>query len=373
MTSHIRNVFRKSVLALAVLSLSAASAAAEVRERVRIPVGRSEIITSTELVRTVAIAEPKIADAAVGSERTVIVNGKDLGVTTLVMYSEGGRFTVYDIDVYKPGSDQQVLLQVRVAEANDLARKELGFDLLGSGVIDARKGQTLAGAFYTTKVTEPRNPLAIGPATDGFASFNWPGNSAFQATWRMLEESGDLRSLANPNLVASSGHKAMFLAGGEFPVPISSGGTVEDGGGAAVTVEWKEFGVKVEFTPTVQEDGSIMIDVAPEVSQLDFSNGVEINGFRLPALVTRKSGTMVRLNPGEHLVIGGLKQTDTVEIERHVPILGKIPLLGFFFRNTQTESTERELLIVVSPEMMNQGMNQLPALPSDRDPESEQK
>ena len=121
----------------------------------------------------------------------------------------------------------------------------------------------------------------------------------------MLEESGDLHSLANPTLVAASGQKASFLAGGEFPVPISSGGSIgENGGGAAVTVEWKEFGVKVDFTPTVGEDGSITLEVSPEVSQLDFSNGIEINGFKIPALVTRKTATTVRLNPGEHLVIG---------------------------------------------------------------------
>ncbi len=364
MNVQVLKAIRNLTLVLGVVLVGAGSVAAEVHERVRVPVGRSEIVPSTELVRTVAIAEPKIADAAVGSERTVIVNGKALGITTLVVYAEGGRFTVYDIEVYKPGADKQVMLHVRVAEANANARRELGFDLLGSGVVNSKRGGTITGAFYTTKVAQPSNPLGIAGNTDGFVSFNRPGNSLLQSTWRMLEESGDLRSLANPTLVAASGQKASFLAGGEFPVPISNGGSIgENGGGAAVMVEWKEFGVKVDFTPTVGEDGSITLEVEPEVSQLDFSNGIEINGFRIPSLVTRKTGTTVRLNPGEHLVIGGLKQTEKVKTLRRVPVLGKIPLVGFFFSNTQIEKIERELLIVVSPEMLVEASDRLPELP----------
>src|SRR6185503_14610574 len=118
-----------------------------------------------------------------------------------------------------------------------------------------------------------------------------------------------------------------------------------------VTIEWKEFGVKVEFTPHVEADGSITLEVAPEVSQLDFTNPLTLSGFNIPIFITRKTSTTVHMNPGEHLVIGGLKQTDRNKTVKKVPILGDIPLVGFFFSTTKTEKVDRELLVVVSPEM----------------------
>jgi pilus assembly protein CpaC len=124
--------------------------------------------------------------------------------------------------------------------------------------------------------------------------------------------------------------------------------------------------VKVDFMPTVQDDGSIILEVMPEVSQLNFAQGIEINGFRIPSLTSRKTGTTVRLDPGQHLVIGGLKQTENVKTMRRVPVLGQIPLLGLFFSHTSTEKVERDLLLVVSPEMINGGSRQLPQLPPDK-------
>jgi pilus assembly protein CpaC len=355
---------RCAVGAAAALLVLAVAVRADVHEKIRIPVGRGEVVSVADDVRTVAIAEPKIADAAVGSARTVVVTAKAPGTTTLVIYSEGARFKVYDVEVYVPNGSKQVALHVRVAEVNNTAKRELGFDWLGQGTNS--DGNFLQGGLYTTKVSSPSIPLEVGPATDGFLHGEFPDRKWFLETqWKALEETGDLRTLANSTLMARSGEKASFLSGGEIPIPIASG-TAVAGGAVTVTIEWKEFGVKLNFTPTVEEDNSITLKVAPEVSQIDFSSPLRISGFVVPTLISRKASTTVNLNGGEHLVIGGLKQVDKVKVIKRVPVLGHIPVLGFFFTNKRTENVERDLLVVVSPELVEAAASTLPALPTDR-------
>jgi len=350
---------------VAALVGSVAMAWAEVHDRIRIPVGRGEVVTSNDEVRTVAIAEPKIADAAVGSAKTVVVNGKSPGITTLVVYNEGARFKVYDIEVYTPNGDKQVALHVRIAEVNDNAARELGFDYYGDGF--TKEGNFLTGGLLTSKIspyTDSPPGLTVGPATDGFFGFTHNLRKfRFETAWKALETTGDLRTLATPTLVTRSGQAASFLAGGELAIPIAS---AAQAGQTNVTIEWKEFGVKVDFTPTVEEDNSITLKVAPELSQIDFSNPLRLTGFTVPSLITRKASTVVNLKPGEHLAIGGLKQTEKTKVVKRIPVLGYIPLLGFFFTNTRTEQTTRDLLVVVSPEMVEQASSTVPPLPTDR-------
>ncbi|HTM58615.1 MAG TPA: pilus assembly protein N-terminal domain-containing protein [Candidatus Udaeobacter sp.] len=369
------NALKLGALAVVALTMSAGWAVAADRDRIRIPVGRGEVVPSTEDVRTVAIAEPKVADAAVGSPRTVFVNAKAPGTTTLVVYTEGGHFKVYDVDVFEPNSEKQVMLNVHVSELNATAKRELGLDLLANGQNNVRwLDGALSGGLFTTKVEPPTVPLSIGQSTDGFIGYTRnDGRFAGSTTWRALEEKGDIRTLANPTLLASSGQKASFLDGGQFPVPVSTASTASGGGGtgtvivnsAGVTIEWKDFGVKVDFTPVVMDDGSIFLTVAPEVSRLDFTNPVSIGGFRVPIIISRKASTNVHLMPGENLVIGGLKQTDNEKSRKRVPILGEIPILGWFFTTTLTSKVEHELLIVVSPEMLT-ASNHMPPMPTDR-------
>ena len=335
--------------------------AAEARQRLRIPVGRAEVVSYGEDVRTVAIAEPKIANAAVGSARTVVVNAKSPGITTLVIYGEGARFATYDVEVVVPNGHEQVKLAVRVAEADSSASRELGLDLLGAVQSPIFDG-TVSGGLFTTKVSSPSVPLTIGPATDGFVSFD-RGGASIQTIFRALQENGSLRVLANPTLVARSGEKASFHAGGEFPIPIASSVGSAGGGAVTVTIEWKQFGIRVDFTPTVEEDSTVTLLVATEVSQLDFNNSLTLSGFNVPSVVVRRTATTVNLGSGEHLVIGGLKQQDRVKTVRRVAILGSIPGLGGLFRHTDTSMTERELLIVVSPDVLTGALSALPALP----------
>ncbi|MFI5371382.1 MAG: type II and III secretion system protein family protein [Candidatus Eisenbacteria bacterium] len=329
-------------------------------ERIRLAVGRGEVIISNDDVRTVAIAEPKIADAAVGSQRSVVVNAKSPGITTLVVYNEGARYKIYDIEVYVPNSDKQVALHSTLAEVSDEARHQLGFDWVG-GVTSTTPwlDGTATGGLFPLKATSDTR--------DGFITYvRTKGDMNLSVQWQALKQNGDLRELANPTLVARSGGQASFLAGGEFPVPIATGGGATVGAVVpqTVTIEWKQFGVRLEFTPTIMENGSILMDISTEVSALNFNTSVKVSGFDLPSIDTRKAKTQVVLQPNEYLVMGGLKQTESVRVVKKVPILGEIPLLGFFFSSSNTQKTEKDLLVVVSPEIVSSA-NAMPALPTD--------
>lgn len=366
---RMQSAMRTSVWAAVALVAVTVTARAEVHEKIRIPLGRAEVVVSTDDVRTVAIAEPRIADAAVGSAKTVVVNGKSPGTTTLVVYNESARFKVYDVDVFVPNGSKQVALHVRLAEVNNSFSREVGFDWFGQGTGGASGiDGLLSGGLYTTKVATPTIPLLIPPeagsASDGLLHYEHTGGNWFLETrWKALEQNGNLRTLANSTLMARSGEKASFLSGGELAIPISSGSV---GGGSAVTIEWKEYGVRLNFTPTVEEDNSITLKVAPEVSQIDFSNPLRLSGFVVPSLISRKASTTVNMNAGEHLIIGGLKQSDKVKVVKRIPVLGRIPLLGILFTNTRTETVDHDLLVVVSPELVEGASSSLPALPTDR-------
>src|SRR5262245_22446226 len=190
-----KSAMRSCVAVAIALSAVASLAAAQARDKIRIPVGRAEVVSSTEDVRTVAIAEPKIADAAVGSSKTVVVNAKAPGVTTLVVYNEGARFKVYDVEVYVPNGDKQVALHVRIAEVDDEAGRELGFDYFGNG--ETADGNQVVGGLLTTKIspyTDDPPGLTVGPATDGFFGFAHNLRKfRFETTWKALETTGDLR------------------------------------------------------------------------------------------------------------------------------------------------------------------------------------
>jgi pilus assembly protein CpaC len=358
-SSNLRDAMRGAAVALLLmLVLAAVALSAETHEKIRIAVGHSAVVTSSEDVRTVAIAEPDIADAAVGSARTVLLTAKAEGSTNLVVYDAAGRYRIYDVEVYVPNGQLQVLLHCTVAELTENAIRELGVDLFGETTQDGHFNGTIGGGLYTSKVEIPTSPLFPGSHTDGIASFTRSdGLLKLQAQWKALEETGDIRLLASPSLLAKSGEKATFLSGGEYPYQVVSG----SGLGATVTIVFKEYGVRLEFTPIVQEDGSIRLKVAPEVSEPDYTRSI----FGVPPLNSRKASTTVTLNAGEYLVIGGLKDTRSNKVTRKVPILGHIPLLGALFTYQRKESNNKELMVLVSPEII-QPASGVPALPTDK-------
>ena len=353
-----RLVFVAAFLTLPATGLHAADAPA----RVRIPMSRSQVVSFAQDLRTVAIADPRIADAAVGSGHTVIVTAKSPGITSLVLYAMNGEYVIHEIEVYVPHASEQVMLHVRVAEVTEEAKRALGVDWYGKG--SRHNIGTIEGGLFTAKVADPTEPLSVGSRTDGILSYANPGASLFlQTSWRALEEQGQIRTLASPSLLARSGEKAEFLAGGEIPVPIATSAGIV--GASSVTVQWKPFGVGVTFTPRILDSGLIQLSVEPEVSQLDYANAVTLAGYTVPSLISRRASTTVELASGEHLVIGGLRQTERTKRVTRIPGLGRIPLLGALFSTTAIDSVKRELMLVVSPEIVTRADDHLPTLPTD--------
>jgi len=161
-----------------------------------------------------------------------------------------------------------------------------------------------------------------------------------------LEGNGLARVLAKPTLVAHTGQSASFLAGGEIPIPVPSSASNN------ISIQYKEFGVKLQLTPTILSDERIALKVAPEASDLDYSNGVTISGITVPALRTRRADTMVELADGESFVIGGLVSRNTMSSVSKVPLLGDLPILGAFFKNLNYTQDETELVIIVTPRLV---------------------
>lgn len=351
-----RAAIRGVMLALILVWVTAGTAVASDVTQTGIPitvtVGQSIVLEMEHEVSTVSIADPKVADAAVGSAKSVVVNGKGMGTTSLVVWEEGGTHTLYRVIASDPNHRTQVLLQCKVAELNEKRLKEFGMDWIGTGLSDKALEGTISGGLFITKVETPANPLLLGPTTDAFITYRRnSGTASFLSTLRAMEEKGVARTLASPNLVALSGDSASFLAGGEFPVPIARSA---DESGITITIEWKEFGVKLRFVPTVLDSNRIRLYVAPEVSAPDLSRAVLLNGYVVPGILTRRITTTVEMGDGDVLVIGGVKQTEVTKRVKKFPLLGDVPLLNLLFKHTSTESLDRNLVIVVSPQVVRQ-------------------
>ena len=177
---------------------------------------------------------------------------------------------------------------------------------------------------------------------------------------KALQQKGYFQSLAEPNLIAFNGQKASFLAGGEFPVPIVQGGS---GATNAVTIQWKEFGVRLTFTPTIAGD-TIRLKVRPEVSSLDYNNGITLSGFRIPALISRWAETDVELRDGQSFAIAGLLHNTAQEDGSKVPILGSIPIIGNLFKSKSERKEQTELMVLITPQLVRPlDPDEVPALP----------
>jgi pilus assembly protein CpaC len=245
------------------------------------------------------------------------------------------------INLMSVGSPQQVLLEVRFSEMQRGTVKALG---INSFSFSNSNGAGL--------IASP------GVGTGNFTAAFGFGGISFRID--ALEQQGLIRTLAQPNLIALSGETANFLAGGEFPVPT---GVTNNG---QVSIEFKQFGVSLSFTPTVLEDGLINLLVAPEVSQLDPTSGIDVQGLRIPGLKTRRAKTMLELRDGESMALAGLIGTDFSDTVAGVPLLGKIPILGTLFRSTKFNNNETELVIVVTPRIIRPVPAGALAVPTDR-------
>lgn len=254
---------------------------------------------------------------------------------------------------------QQVMLEVRFSEVSRSASKALGLNTsIAGNKFRIVTGDSLISSLSATDLLPPGTLGLIGqsPAgtfASGLLSFT-PGSISLDFLFDALEEKGVVKTLAEPNLIAMSGDTASFLAGGEFPVPViqSSGGGAGATGQSAITIEFKEFGVALSFTPTVLDNGLINLVVSPEVSRLDFANAVFVSGFRIPALTTRRATTTVELRDGQSFAIAGLIQNEFQDSVRQFPILGDLPIIGALLRSSDFQRNESELVIIVTPHLV---------------------
>jgi pilus assembly protein CpaC len=270
------------------------------------------------------------------------------------------------------GSDaQQVMLQVRIAEVNRRAMTELGTSLFtgatgaGDWIGRGTTGQFSSVEFDNLSRTVTRNVDGTrNVALEGELQFSdFLNIFLFNTKWnagtliRALKQSGYFQSLAEPNLIAYNGKEASFLAGGEFPVPIANAI-------GQVSIQFKEFGVRLNFTPTIAGD-LIRLKVRPEVSELDFNNGVTLEGFRIPALSTRRAETEVELRDGQSFAVAGLIDNTSQTDKAAIPLLSQVPIIGHLFSSKAERQERTELLVLITPRLVRPlNPDEVPALPT---------
>jgi len=369
-------------------------------QALELAVGRSLIVNSDQDIRRISLAAPDTADVLLLSPRQVYLTGKAPGATNLTLWGQGDAvMAVFDLDVspdqtqlkrmlasvlpnergirvvtsgktilltgsvssapslatalslaetFAPGKVQnllsvggvqQVMLEVRVAEMsrNVLQRFGINFSLMSGGNIV----HSMLGGLTTYSAG------ALTPTKDigAVVSPKLGGGDTLTAFIDALKDNGLVKVLAEPNLICPSGKSASFLAGGEIPIPIPQAlGTV--------AIEFKPFGVGLNFTPLVLESGRISVQVNPEVSELDYSLGVTINSWQIPGLTTRRASTTVELASGQSFAIAGLIKDSTRESIKKFPGLGDLPVLGALFRSSEFRKNETELVIIVTPHLV---------------------
>jgi len=391
---------------------SASQGESEAPQTLHLLVGRSIVISSPARIKRVSLADPNIAEAIVVSPTQVLVNGKTPGGVSLIIWDESDQSQAFevsvDIDVLGlsqkihevfPSEDVhietsrdvvmlsgkissstvadkilevvknttpkvtslmqvprapngQILLQVRFAEVNRAAVSQLGFNLL------SLPGAKNIGVISTQQFAPPQLVNQTGGAgsniglSDLLNVFIFRPDIDFAATIKALEARNALEILAEPNLMTESGKDASFLAGGEFPFPIlqSTGG---GGGFAGITIQFKEFGVRLNFTPTLTPDGLIHLKVKPEVSSLDFTNALTLQGFVIPAIATNRAESEMELTDGQSFAIAGLLDNRVTEQLQKIPGIGDIPILGKLFQSRNINKSKNELLIVVTPRIVH--------------------
>jgi pilus assembly protein CpaC len=267
---------------------------------------------------------------------------------------------------------QQVLLQVRFAEVNRRALKELGSSWftgptgVGNTIGRVTTQQFSAPGFDNLKYTKASSDpgAAVTSASGDFTFSDFLNVFLFSEKYdlgvviRALQQKGYLQSLAEPNLIAYNGQDASFLAGGEFPVPIVQGVT------NAVTIMFKEFGIRLNFTPTIAGD-TIRLKVRPEVSSLDFANGITYAGFRIPSLISRRADTDVELRDGQSFAIAGLLNNLSQDDTANIPFLSSIPVIGYLFKSKAERAERTELMVLITPRLVRPlNPDEVPPLPT---------
>ncbi len=389
--------------------------------RVPITVGRSTVLQTDFDITRIAVTNPAVADAVVVQPREILVDGKGPGTVSLIVWGVGRR-EQYDVVVDQgtlaieqqlhllfPGEDiqvtanedavvlhgnvssnevalraaeiaaaaaskaklinmlrlpggsesQQVMLQVRVAEVNRRALTEVGLGLFAArqNFLGRSTTQQFAAPDFDSREPNVGTTLVF---SDFLNLFFFSNNHGIGGVLKALEASGYFQTLAEPNLIAYNNQEASFLAGGEFPIPVIQGNTGQ------VTIVFKEFGVKLNFTPRIAGD-TIRLKVRPEVSALDFNNGITLSGFRIPALITRRAETDVELRDGQSFAIAGLLNNLAQNDGTAIPILSKLPIIGPLFRAKSDRAEQTELMVLVTPRLVRPlDPDEVPGLPTQQ-------
>jgi pilus assembly protein CpaC len=377
----------------------------------RVMVGKSLLINTTERLKRVSVTDPSVADALVVTPTQVLVNGLAPGEVSLLIWDELERSRSFDLRVdvditaateemhrlfpeeritvtpsrsaivlsghvttedvskhagalaaaysknvvnvltFGPIGAEEVLLEVKFAEVDRSALTQVGFNLFSTGAGNTVGSVTTGqfGGISPGPITDITNSNGTGTTTstpsisNALNMFFFNPQVHLGAVIQALQARNLLQILAEPNLVALNGKEASFLAGGEFPFPVVQPGA---GGIATVSVQFREFGVHLKFTPVIQPNGSIHLHVVPEVSTLDFADAVTVSGTTIPAISTRKADTEFELQDGQSFVIAGLMDNRVTNVANKFPFLGDIPIIGTFFKSKNEQKSNSELMVL---------------------------
>jgi pilus assembly protein CpaC len=389
------------------------------QETLRVSQGKSFVLNSNETIVRVSVTDELVASAIVISPRQVLIHGVKPGTVSFMIWNEADEVRAFDLQVLAvpmnlnplretlknslPGQDikasqsgsaivltgkvasvgmveqaaaiaktesenvvnllvpapmnQTVLLEVKFAEVNRNAVRQLGMNILSTGALNT------PGVVTTGQFGGAPNDLdlgnSIGAPLTGFSTemeltdllniFVFRPDLNLGLMIKALQQQSLLQTLAEPNLIALEGKEASFLAGGEFPVPVVQGSS---SGGSNVSIQFREFGVRLKFVANPLPDGTINLKVAPEVSALDYTNAVTLSGFLIPALSTRRAETEVQLRNGQSFAVAGLLDNRVTKINSKVPWLGDVPIIGSLFKSTNFVQAKTELLVMVTPRLI---------------------
>jgi pilus assembly protein CpaC len=409
------------VLSTACWSWAAGSSPADTQtvKRLNLVAGKSILLKTEQPVTRITLANPEVADFVLLSPRELYITGHTAGATNMTLWQDKDNYQLIDVEVgfdvsglkqsindtlpeetdlyitsardsvtlmgrvssasnlahvmslaqsYAPkekivnllnvGGVQQVMLEIRVAEMQRNVAQSIGVNfnyITESGKFFVHQ---LGGLATVDTITSPVTSLTSTFSSSVNALFNFDNNGT---NWNVfidaLKADGLAKVLAEPTLIALSGESASFLAGGEFPIPVPD----EDG----IGIEYKEFGVALSFTPVVLSDNRINIRVRPEVSELDYASGVELSGYIVPGLTTRKAETVIELADGQSFAIAGLLRENTRDAISKYPLLGDIPILGALFRSRSYQKAETELVIIATPRLVKPYDASKQVLPTD--------
>jgi pilus assembly protein CpaC len=407
-------------------AFSAGSAMAQAVEDLRLTVGKSIVLDYPADIRQISTSDPAIVDAIAVSTREVLLHAKASGTATVVVWARSGQRTIYSINVEHnleplrrllkdtfPNEsiqvqssrdslsltgtvsgkevadravslstpfaktivnnlrlpvapvDKQIVLRVKFAELNRNVAQSFGVNLVSTGATNTI-GAVSTGQFTPPRATELTGSIGGSAAgarsqftiSDALNVFAFRPDLNLAAFVRALQSESVLQILAEPNLVTTNGKEASFLVGGEFPIPVLQGG----GNAGAVTIQFREFGIRLTFNPVITESNTIKMYVKPEVSTIDLGNAVTVAGFLIPALATRRMETNIELGEGQSFVIAGLIDDRVSATLNKIPGLSNIPLLGLLFKSREERKNHSELVVMVTPEITR------PMQPGDPDP-----